>query len=76
MMRLDDLAGVAAIEGETLSSWSIVSLEQEMGVSQGIQLVAEESDCASGLGQLYSSPTNSGLVCEWARGLGEWALYN
>jgi ribosomal-protein-alanine N-acetyltransferase len=44
MMRLDDLAGVAAIEGETLSSWSIVSLEQEMGVSQGIQLVAEESD--------------------------------
>ncbi len=44
IMCLDDLAGVAAIEGETLSPWSDVSLEEEITVSQGIQLVAEEND--------------------------------
>jgi ribosomal-protein-alanine N-acetyltransferase len=43
-MRPTDLTAVAALERDTLSPWSITSLEREMGVSKAILLVAEKSD--------------------------------
>ncbi len=39
-----DLGGVSAIEGETLSPWSAVSIVQELEIPQAIQIVAETSD--------------------------------
>jgi len=43
-MRQADLDRVVAIERETLSPWSLNSLEQELLIAHGIQGVAETSD--------------------------------
>jgi ribosomal-protein-alanine N-acetyltransferase len=43
-MVKEDLAGVAVIEGETLSPWSVESLSQELEIQQAYQFVAEAPD--------------------------------
>jgi ribosomal-protein-alanine N-acetyltransferase len=43
-MVKEDLAGVAVIEGENLSSWSVDSLSQELEIQQACQFVAEAPD--------------------------------
>lgn len=45
-----DLAGVAAIECETLSPWSAASLAQELEIQQAYQFVAEEASDAQIVG--------------------------
>jgi ribosomal-protein-alanine acetyltransferase len=43
-MRLEDLAAVGEIEGETPSPWSLFSLRRELAVLQELRFVAEASD--------------------------------
>jgi ribosomal-protein-alanine acetyltransferase len=43
-MVKEDLAGVAVIEGENLSPWSVDSLSQELEIQQACQFVAEAPD--------------------------------
>ena len=42
-MVATDIAGVAAIENESPSPWAAKSLQEELAVPQGIQLVAESA---------------------------------
>ena len=47
-MAAQDLRAVEEIEGRTLSGWSLLSLQQELAVPQGLSLVAAEAQLVKG----------------------------